>query len=78
MLPRRKFMTGLHKILKCRNVILITKIGIIKAVGFPVVALGCESWILRKAEGRKINAVELCGTAENGGKRPWTAARTKH
>ena len=46
----RKAMTSLDSILKSRNITLLTKIRIIKAIGFPVVTYGCESWAVKKAE----------------------------
>ena len=50
MLLGRKAMTNLHSILKSRDIILITKVHIVKAVVFPVVMYGCESWSIKKAE----------------------------
>ena len=55
----RKIMTNLNSILKSRDIILPTKVRLVKAVVFPVVMYGCESWIVKKAEHRRIDAFEL-------------------
>ena len=55
----RKVMTNLDSILKSRDITLPTKIHLAKAVVFPVVMYGCESWTVKKAEHRKIDASEL-------------------
>ena len=52
-------MTNLDSILKSRDIILPTKVHPVKAIVFPVVMYGCESWTLKKAECRKIDAFEL-------------------
>ena len=52
-------MTNLDHILKCRDIILTTKVCLVKAMVFPVVMYGCESWTIRKAEHRRIDAFEL-------------------
>ena len=52
-------MTNLDSILKSRDITLPTKVQIVKAMVFPVVVYGCESWTTKKAEGRKIDAFEL-------------------
>ena len=52
-------MTNLDRILKSRNITLPTKVCIVKAVVFPVVRYGCESWTIKKAEYRRIYAFEL-------------------
>ena len=59
LLLRRKAMTNLDSILKSRNIILPTKIHLVKAMVFPVVMYGCENWTKKKAEGRRIDAFEL-------------------
>ena len=59
LLLRRKAVTNLDSILKSRDVILPTKIHLVKAMVFPVVIYGCESWIIKKAEHRRIDAFEL-------------------
>ena len=55
----RKVMTNLDSILKSRDITLPTKVHLVKAMIFPVVMYGCESWTLKKAECRKIDAFEL-------------------
>ena len=55
----RKVMTNLDSILKSRNITLPTKVRLVKAMVFPVVMYGCESWTVRKAEHRRINAFDL-------------------
>ena len=52
-------MTNLNNILKGRNITLPTKVRLVKALVFPVVKYGCESWTVKKAEGRRIDAFEL-------------------
>ena len=59
LLLGRKLMTSLDSILKSRDITLPTKVHLVKAMGFPVVMYGCESWTLKKAEHRKIDAFEL-------------------
>ena len=54
-----KIMTNLDSILKSRDITLPTKVRLIKAVVFPVVMCGCESWTVKKAEHRRIDAFEL-------------------
>ena len=58
-LLRRKVMTNLDSILKRRDITLPTKVCLVKAMVFPVVIYACESWTMKKAEGRRINAFEL-------------------
>ena len=55
----RKSMTNLDSILKSRDITLSTKVCLVKAMVFPVVMYGCESWTLKKAEHRRIDAFEL-------------------
>ena len=52
-------MTNLDSMLKSRNIILPTKVRLVKAMVFPVVTYGCESWTVKKAERRRIDAFEL-------------------
>ena len=52
-------MTNLDSILKCRDIALPTKVYLVKAMVFPVVMYGCESWTGKKAESRRIDAFEL-------------------
>ena len=70
----RKVMTNLNSIFKSRDVTLLTKVCLVKAV-FPVVMCGCESWTVKKAEGRRIDALELwCWRRLL--RVPWTARRS--
>ena len=55
----RKVMTNLDSVLKSRYITLPTKIHLVKAMVFPVVMYGCESWTIKKAERRRIDAFEL-------------------
>ena len=59
LLLGRKVMTNLESILKSRDITLSTKFHLVKAMVFPVVMYGCESWIIKKAECRRIHAFEL-------------------
>ena len=59
LLLERKIMTNLDSILKSRDITLPTKVCLVKAMVFPVVMYGCESWSIKKAEHRKIDAFEL-------------------
>ena len=59
LLPGRKVMTILVSILKSRDITLPTKVHLAKAMIFPVVIYGCESWTVKKAEHRRIDAFEL-------------------
>ena len=59
LLLGRKVMTNLDSILKSRDITLPTKVCLVKAVVFPVVMYGCESWTIKKAERRRIDAFEL-------------------
>ena len=59
LLLERKVMTNLDSILKCRDISLPTKVCLVKAMVFPVVMYECESWIVKKAECRRIDAFEL-------------------
>ena len=56
----RKVMTNLDSILKSRDITLPTKACLVKAVAFPVVMYGCESWAIKKAERQRIDASKLC------------------
>ena len=67
-------MTNLDSILKSRDIILPTKVHLVKAIVFPVVTYGCESWTVKKAECRRIDASELwCWRRVL--RVPWTARR---
>ena len=59
LLLGRKVMTNLDNVLKSRDITLSTNVHLVKAMVFPVVMYGCESWTIKKAEGRRINAFEL-------------------
>ena len=59
LLIGRKAMTNLDSILKSRDITLSTKVCLVKAMVFPVVMYGCESWTMKKAEHQKIDAFEL-------------------
>ena len=70
-----KVMTNLESILKSRDIILPTKVHLVKALVFPVVMYGCESWTVKKAECRRIDAFELwCWRRLL--RVPWTARRS--
>ena len=69
-------MTNLDSILKNRDITLPTKVHIVKAMGFPVVMYGCESWTIKKAKHSRIDASELwCWRRLS--RVPWTARRSK-
>ena len=73
----RKVMTNLDSILKSRDITLPRKVCLVKAMVFPVVMDGCESWTVKKAECRRINAFELwCWRRLL--RVPWTARRSNH
>jgi len=59
LLLGRKVMTSLDSILKSRDITLPTKVHLVKAMVFPLVMYGCESWTVKKAECRRIDAFEL-------------------
>ena len=71
----RKVMTNLDSIFKNRDITLLTKVRLVKATVFPVVMYGCESWTVKKAEGRRIDAFERwCWRRLL--RVPWTARRS--
>ena len=75
LLLGRKVMTNLDSILKSRDITLPTKVRLVKAMVFPVVVYGCESWTVKKAEHRRIDAFELwCWRTLL--RVPWTARRS--
>ena len=75
LLLGRKIMTNLHSILKSRDITLSTKICLIKAMVFPLVMYGCESWTIKKADRQRIDAFELwCWRRLL--RVPWTARRS--
>ena len=59
LLLGRKFMTILDSILKSRDIIVPKKVRLVKAMVFPMVMYGCESWTVKKAERRRIDAFDL-------------------
>ena len=59
LLLGRKAMTNLDSVLKSRDITLLTKVCIVKAMVFPVVMYGCESWTVKKVERQRIDAFEL-------------------
>ena len=75
MLLRRKAMTNLDNVLKSRDITLLTKACLVKAMVFPVVMYGCESWTTKKAEHQRIDAFKLwCWRRLLSV--PWTARRS--
>ena len=66
-----KAMTNRDSILKSRHIILLTKVRLVKAMVFPVVIYGCESWTIKKAEHERIDASELWSWRELS-RAPWT------
>ena len=75
LLLGRKGMTNLDSIFKSRDITLLTKVRLVKAMVFPVIMYGCESWAIKKAERRRIDAFELwCWRRLL--KIPWTARRS--
>ena len=75
LLLRRKVMTNLDGILESRDITLSTKVHLVKAMVFPLVMYGCESWTIKKAEHQRINAFELwCWRRLL--RVPWTARRS--
>ena len=75
LLLGRKVMTNLDRILKSRDITLPTKVHLLKVMVFPAVMFGCESWTIKKAECRRIDAFELwCWTGLL--RVPWTARPT--
>ena len=76
LLLGRRAMSNLDSILKSRHITLLTKVGMVKAMVFPVVMYGCESWTIKKAEHQRIDAFELwCWRRLL--RVPWTARRSK-
>ena len=74
-LGRKVMLSNLDSILKSRDITLSTKVRLVKAVVFPVVMYGCESWTIQKAEGRRIDAFELWFWRRLL-RVPWTARRS--
>ena len=77
LLFERKVMTNLDSILKSRDITLLTKVHLVKAMVFPVVIYFCESWAIKKAKCRRIDAFELwCWRRLL--RVPWTVRRSNH
>ena len=74
-LPGRKVMTNLDSILKSRDITLLTKVRLVKAMVFPVVMYGCESWTIKKTECQRIDAFEMW-CRRRLLRVPWTARRS--
>ena len=75
LLLGRKVMTNLYSILKSRDITLSTKVRLVKGMVLPVIMYGCESWTIKKAEHRRIDAFELwCWRRML--RVPWTARRS--
>ena len=73
--PWKEVMTNLDSLLKSRDITLPTKVHLVKTMDFPVVMYGCESWTIKKAEHRRIDAFELwCWRRLL--RVPWTARRS--
>ena len=75
LLLGRKAVTNLDSILKSRNITLLTKVHLVKAMAFPVVVYGCKSWIMKKAECQRIDAFKLWYWRRLL-RVPWTARRS--
>ena len=77
LLLERKAMTNLDSMLKNRDITLLKKVHIVKAMAFPIVMYRCESWTVKKAEHQKIDAFTMwCWRRLL--RVPWTARRSKH
>ena len=75
LLLGRKVMSNLDSVLKSRDITLLTKAHLVKAMVFPIVMYGCESWTIKKAEHRRLDAFELwCWRRVL--RVPWTARRS--
>ena len=75
LLLGRKAMTNLDSVLKSRDITLTTKVHLVRAMVFPVVMYGCESWTIKKAECQRIGAFELWWWRRLS-RVPWTARRS--
>ena len=75
LLTGRKVMINLDSILKSRDISLLTNVRIVKAMAFPIVTYGCESWTIKKAERQRTDAFKLCCWRRLL-RVPWTARRT--
>ena len=72
---RRNTMANLHSMLRTRDIMLPTKVHVVKATVFPVVMYGCDIWTIKKAEHQRIDAFELC-CCRRLLRVPWTARRS--
>ena len=77
LLLGKKVTTNLDSIFKSRDITLPTKVHLVKAMVFPVVMYGCDSWTIKKAEHQRIDAFEL-GCWRRRLRVPWTARRSNH
>ena len=77
LLPGRKAMTNLDRVLKSRGITLPTKVHIVKAMIFPAVMYGCESWTIKKAERLRIDAFDLWRWRRLS-RVPWMVRRLNH
>ena len=77
LLLGRKVITNLDSILKSRDFTFLTKVHLVKAMVFPVVMYGCESWTIKKAECQRSDAFELCCWRRLL-RVPWTARRSRN
>ena len=77
LLLERKGMTNIDSILKSRDITLPTKVHLVKALVFPIVMYGCESWTIKKAEHQRTDAFELWYWRRLL-RVPWTARRSNH
>ena len=75
LLLGRKAVTNLDNVLKGRDITLQTKVHLVKAMVFPVVMYGCESWTIKKSERQRVDAFELWGWRRLL-RVPWTARRS--
>ena len=75
LLLGRKALTNLDSILKSRDITLSTKVCLVKAIAFPAVMYGCESWTIKKAEGQRVDVFELWSWRRLL-RVPWTARRS--
>ena len=71
-------MTNLDSVLKSRDIILLTKVRLVKTMVFPVVMYGCDSWAIKKAECRRIDALNELWCWRRLLRVPWTARRSNH
>ena len=76
LLLRRQAMMNLNRVLKSRDITLLTKVCLAKAMVFSVVMFGCESWIMKKCEDQRTVAFKLCWRRLL--RVPWTTRRSKY